>query len=93
MPSNELFLAVLPLVHVTQNPVLGYGLTEETLTLFPDKNFATEFLPEEVDNYITAFKWRAEKYLVGGRVTGYEFHKDATEDGLRVIVRVVQNVS
>jgi hypothetical protein len=91
MPSNELYLAVLPLVHITLNQVLGYGLTEETLTLFPDRSFATEFSPDEVDNYIVAFESRAKKYLTGGHVTGYEFHKEQTDDG-RVIVRVLQNV-
>ena len=37
MPSNELYLTVLPLIH------LGNGLTEQSLTVFPDRNFATEF--------------------------------------------------
>src|SRR5256885_7735826 len=32
MMSNELFLAVLPLIHVTSNQYLGYGMTEQTLT-------------------------------------------------------------
>jgi hypothetical protein len=91
MRGNDLFLAVLPLVHVSRTGPLGYGLTEETLTLFPDRGFATEFFPDEVDMFIDAFKSRAEKYLTGGRVTGYEFSKEPTGDG-RVIVRVVQNV-
>jgi hypothetical protein len=91
MASNELYLAVLPLVHISYNQFLGYGLTEETLTLFPEKSFATEFSPDEVDSYIQAFESRAAKYLTGGRVTGYELHKEQADDG-RVIVRVVQNV-
>jgi hypothetical protein len=89
--SNPLYLAVLPLVHISNNQVLGYGLTEETLTLFPDKNFATEFLETEVDNYIDAFIWRANKYLIGGRVVSYECAKEPIGDG-KVIVRVTQNV-
>ena len=89
MPSNELYLAVLPLVHLGQT---NYGLTEQTLTLFPDKDFATEFAPEDVDAYLSAFQGRANKYLIGGHVTGYEFHKETVEGG-RVIVKVVQHVT
>jgi prepilin-type processing-associated H-X9-DG protein len=85
MPSTDLYLAVMPLVHVKT------GLAEETLTLFPDKNFASEFFPEQVDDYINLFQLRANMYFVGGHVTGYEFHKEPTMDG-RVIVRVTQNV-
>jgi hypothetical protein len=85
MATNELYLAVLPLVHISS------GLVEETLTLYPDKNFATQFFPDEVDGYITMFKSRAEKYLIGGHVTGYAFDKEVTNDN-RVIVRVTQNV-
>jgi hypothetical protein len=92
MPANELYLAVLPLVHISLNQVLGYGLTEQTLTLFPDKNFATLFFPDEVENYIQAFKTRADKYLTGGHVIGYDLYKEPTDDN-RVIVRVMQNVS
>jgi hypothetical protein len=89
--SNTLYLAVLPLVHVTVNQVLGFGLTEQTLTLYPDKNFATEFFPDEVDGYIDAFKWRADKYLTGGHVVSYDLSKEITPEG-RVIVVVKQNV-
>jgi hypothetical protein len=91
MATNELFLAVLPLVHVSVNPYLGFGLTEQTLTLFPDKNFATEFFPDEVDNYILIFQSRADKYLTGGHSKRFEFFKEDASDG-RVIVRVVQHV-
>jgi hypothetical protein len=90
--SNELFLAVLPLIHISTTAYLGYGMTEQTLTLFPDRKFATVFFPDEVDGYILAFESRAQKYLTGGHVTGYDIHKLPTEDG-RVIVRVVQYVS
>jgi len=91
MPSNDLYLAVLPLIHISANPSLGFGLTEQTLTLFPDKNWATEFFPDEVENYICTFEARASKYLTGGHVIGYEVHKEPTDSG-RVIVRVTQNV-
>jgi hypothetical protein len=91
-PSNELFLAVLPLIHISNTPYMGYGLTEQTLTLFPDKKFATQFFLDEVDNYILAFESRAQKYLTGGHVTRYVVSKELTGDG-RVIVRVVQHVS
>lgn len=87
MPSNELYLAVLPLIHLGSNE---FGRTEETLTLFPDKNFATQFFPDEVDSYITTFQNRI-KYLTGGHVTGYEIRKEDQEDG-RVVVKVIQNV-
>jgi len=87
LPSIELYLAVLPLVHMG----LNFGLTEQTLTLFPSKDFATEFFPDEVDGYILTFERRANEHLVGGHVTGYAFTKEETEDG-RVIVRVTQHV-
>jgi hypothetical protein len=90
--QNDFYLAVLPLVHITPTQFFGYGLTEQTLTLFPDKNFATEFFDSEVDTYIEIFKSRADKYLTGGHVTGYDFHKESTRDG-RAIVRVTQHVS
>lgn len=83
---NELYLTVMPLVH------LDTGLTEQTLTLFPDRRFATEFFKDEVDLYIGTFRSRANKYLVGGHVVAYEFHQEVNGDG-RVIVRVVQSVS
>lgn len=83
---NDLYLTVLPLVHVSS------GLTEETLTLFSSREFATEFFPDEVDKFLNLFEARAQKYLVGGHVTGYEFHKVQTPEG-RVIVRVTQNVA
>jgi hypothetical protein len=91
MPSsNTLYLAVLPLIHVSPNQVFGYGLTEETLTLFPDRNFATEFFEDEVDAYINAFENRT-KYLTGGHVKSWEVQKEPIGNH-RVIVRVVQHV-
>jgi hypothetical protein len=50
MPTtNELYLLVLPLVHMSN------GLTEQTLTLFPDRNFASHFDGDDVDNFISFF--------------------------------------
>jgi len=84
--SNILYLAVHPLVH------LNTGATEQTLTLFPDKNFATEFFPDEVDLYVNFFDSRAKDNLVGGHSKGFEYHVEEVGNG-RVIVRVVQIVS
>jgi hypothetical protein len=86
MASNDLYLVVLPLIHVSS------GLTEQTLTLLPNIDFATEFFPDEVEGYIATFTNRADKYLTGGHVTGYKVKKEPTPDGRRFIVRVVQNV-
>jgi len=66
-PSNELYLAVLPLIHISTTGPVGFGLTEQTLTLFPDRSFATEFFPDEVDGYVRTFKNRADKYLPSAR--------------------------
>jgi hypothetical protein len=85
MPSNELYFVVLPLIN------LRSGLTEQTLTLLPGRDFATEFFPDEVEEYLTIFKNRI-KHLTGGHVIGYDLHQEKTDDG-RVVVRVVQNVS
>ena len=81
---NELFLTVLPMIH------LETGKTEQVLTLTPDRNFATEFFPDEVDLYVNFFQQRI-KYLVGGHVTGYTLSKEPTTHGL-IYVRVNQNV-
>jgi hypothetical protein len=89
--TNVLYLVVQPIVHITENPILGYGLAEQIITLVADREHASVFFPDDVDAYITAFQWRAEKYFVGGHVTGWEFFKDDSGDG-RVIVRVHQNV-
>jgi hypothetical protein len=53
MPNNELYLAVLPLVHMGLD---NHGLTETVITLFPDKSFATEFFSDELDLYIDTFR-------------------------------------
>ncbi|HMD83640.1 MAG TPA: hypothetical protein VKO18_02935 [Terriglobia bacterium] len=86
MTTNDLYFVVLPLIHI------GSGLTEQTLTLLPDKNFATEFYQDEVQNYIDMFENRAKKYLSGGHVSGYNLQTEPTEDG-RFLVRVTQRVA
>ncbi len=86
MTKNVLYLAVLPVVH------LDNGRTEQILTLFPDKGFATEFQPNDVDTYIGFFQLRAKTILSGAPVTGYEFSKLPGVNG-RVIVQVIQNVT
>jgi hypothetical protein len=86
--TNELYFAVLPMIHMGES---NYGLTEQILTLFPDRSLATLFPADEVNSYMTTFRNRADKYLSGGHVRGYELHPEPTEDG-RVLVRVTQNV-
>jgi hypothetical protein len=81
---NELYFVVLPLIH------LSTGLTEQTLTLLPNRDFATEFFPDEVQGYIAMFNNRI-KYLTGGHVVGYELEPKDAGNG-RVIVRVFQSV-
>jgi hypothetical protein len=89
----DLYLAVIPLVHIsTDTPFLRQGMTEQVLTLFPSKDFATEFYPEQVQGYIDLFRSNALSHLVGGRITGYDFVREETEEGL-VIVKVIQNVT
>ncbi len=91
MPKdNVLFLTVLPLIHF--NKFFGlHGETDQVMTLFPSREFATEFFPDEVDQYMKEFEHRAKSYLVGGHVVGYRFDKLSTDDG-RFIVQVTQNV-
>ena len=85
--ENELYFAVFPQISLSPT---SFGKTEQVLTLMPDKNFATEFFPDEVDSFIQVFRNRMN-HLVGGHVTGYEFNQESTKDG-RVLVRVTQNV-
>jgi len=103
MPTNRLYLAVLPIVHLSNIPstpplhVTGtmfqpFGaITEQVLTLFPDRNFASEFYPDEVEFYINVFKANASQYLTGGHVGRYECTQQPTGDG-RVVVMVEQHV-
>ena len=50
----------------------NFGLTEQILTLLPDKNLATEFFSDEVDTYLAGlgglcdtirFIWSAFRHL------------------------------
>ena len=84
MPNNELYLVVVPLIH------LSTGLAEQTLTLLPGREFATEFFQDEVEGYVIMFENRA-KYFTGGHVTGYQVNRIPIDND-RVIVQVVQNV-
>ena len=91
MPLNELYLAVLPVIHLTPVGPFGFGLTEQVLTLLPGRDLATVFYKDEVDAYIATFQNRANKYLAGGHVSGYDLELIDTEDD-RVVVKVVQRV-
>jgi hypothetical protein len=88
MLVNELYLAVLPIIHLTDR----FGFTEQVLTLFPDRNFATLFTPQEVDGFIQTFRNRSSAYLTSGNVIGYDVEKQPTAGGL-VIVKVIQRVA
>ena len=85
--GNELFFVVLPQIVVSGG---DFGKTEQVLTLLPDRNFASEFFPEEVDTYVQVFQNRII-HLSGGHVTGYYIEKQFTPSG-RVVVRVTQHV-
>lgn len=97
--TNSLYLAVLPLIHIvamrvherTGTPIPAKGETEQAVTLFADRNFATEFFPDEVRAFIDFFKIHADRYLTGGHVTGYRCEPEDAGNG-RVIVRVTQYV-
>ncbi len=91
MPDNELYLVVLPLIHLSNVGPLGFGLTEQVLTLLPGREMATEFHKDEVESYLITFRNRANKYLAGGHVKGYEVETVDIDDE-RVVVRVVQRV-
>ena len=72
MPSvpsdDDLYLAVLPLVHYSRH--FAGERYEEVMTLVPDRNFATEVRPDEVDKYIETFRNAAEEKF-GGPVRRY----------------------
>lgn len=86
--DNVLYLAVLPLIHMGRT---NFGQTEETLTLFPSQEFATQFFPDEVHGYVATFENRAQKFLTGPHVSSYDIQIVPTESG-RVVVRVIQHV-
>jgi hypothetical protein len=83
--TNELYLAVMPIIHLGST----FGLTEQALTLFPSRDFATVFFSDEVDAYVTTFKNRANEYLTGGHVTHYDVQKQQVREGFW-IVKVIQ---
>ncbi len=83
---NELYLAVLPMIRLGESP---YPV-EEVLTLYPDKNFATNFFPDEIGFFLNLIKKRTQ-HLMGGHVVRYDFATEQMEDG-RQIVRVTQVV-
>jgi hypothetical protein len=87
MPNNDLYLVVLPIIHLTQT----FGLTEQVLTLLPGREMATEFFRDEVHGYIATFNSRANTYLTGGHVQGYTTETVDVGNN-RVVVRVTQNV-
>jgi hypothetical protein len=89
--TNELYLTVLPIIHFTE---ISYpsGRTEQVLTLFPEKDFATEFFKDEIENYLNILKSQLNRHLVGGHVKNYVFSTEETKDG-RFIVKVIQNVA
>jgi hypothetical protein len=87
MPRNELYLCVLPIIHLTET----FGLTEQVLTLLPGREMATEFYRDEADSYVATFRNRANKYLTGGHVKSYDVVIEDIGES-RVVVKVVQNV-
>jgi hypothetical protein len=91
MRENELYLAVLPLIHLTTVGPMGFGLTEEVLTLLPGREMATRFHRAEVEKYISTFQNRTQ-YITGGRVRGYELRLQQDEGSDLVIVQVIQLV-
>jgi hypothetical protein len=86
MIVNELFVTILPIIQLGGE----FGRTEQVLTLFPRKDLATKFFPDEVAGYLATLKNRLT-YLTGGHVQGYDIHEDRTADGF-VVLRVVQRV-
>lgn len=102
MPVNELYLAVLPLMKIPRSPSWASTLwlqhalvqpsgVEQLLTLYPDKEWATQFYPDEVELYIAVFRSN-QPSLTGGHVKGYEIVREDGTEG-RVIVRVTQHVA
>ncbi len=85
--SNVLFFAVLPQISLSPG---SEGRTEQVLTLLPDRNFATEFFPDQVDDYIQVFQ-QGQASLTGGHVENYECVKEPTSDQ-RIVVKVTQRV-
>jgi hypothetical protein len=87
MADNVLYLAVLPMVHLGASQ---FGLTEQVITLLPNEESATQFFPDEVQEYLNMFDRRTQ-YLTGGHVNGYSYEQIKTKNN-RVIVKVYQHV-
>jgi hypothetical protein len=75
--DNDLYLAVLPLVHYSRH--FSGERFEEVMTLVPDRNFATEFSPVDVDTYIQTFRNAAEEKF-GGPIRRFAYTKYSTDD-------------
>jgi len=92
VPSDDdLYLAVLPLVHYSK--FFAGETYEEVMTLVPDRNFATEFLPQDVDKYIETFRNAARpKYTGRVEPDKFLFTKHDAGNG-RVYVSATQNVT
>jgi hypothetical protein len=84
LTQNELYLAVLPLVHYSR--LFSGERYEEVMTLVPDRNFATEFRADEVERYIQTFRNAAEEKY-GGPVRLFNYKRENTPEG-RVCVLV-----
>ncbi len=95
MPSNTLYLAVMPLIRVPSRQLGIGGVTsgsvQEFLTLVGDRDLATEFFADELSWYLDTFK-ATTSYLTGGHVTGYSIDIEDALDG-RKVVKVVQHVA
>jgi hypothetical protein len=83
--TNELYVVVLPMISVDT------GKAEEVMTLMGEKSLATEFFPDQVEDYEGVFRKMTSK-LTGGHVKGYEISQEETESG-RVVIKVRQNVA
>jgi hypothetical protein len=101
MLVNTLYLTVLPLIRPTfvrnanaladrVGVITRRDSVEQVLTLYGERNLATEFFPDEVQAYVDALEATLPS-LTGGHVIDYQTFQDPTNDG-RVVVRVVQRV-
>jgi hypothetical protein len=82
--ENDLYLAVLPLVHYSRH--FAVETYEEVMTLVPDRNFATEFRVEEAGQYIQTFRNAAEEKF-GGPVRRFNYETyDAGNGRVYVVV-------
>jgi hypothetical protein len=85
--SNELYMAVLPMVHLGINQ---YGLTEQVITLLPDRKQATDFFPMRFRTTSTSSSEEPSTSSVGTSL-GTHLNRSRLTLG-RVIVRVYQHV-